>query len=529
VYISGNHAFKFGADYRRMFPVIGLREHELSALFASVSQAAAGEAARISSFTRIQPQRPIFNNFSAYAQDEWRTTSRLTLTYGMRWELNPAPRALDRRTELVLTSPGDSLPPLTLAAKGSRLWETTFANFAPRVGIAYQLNKEGNFVIRGGVGVLYDAANSAAGDAFADSYPIMNGSSSFAQAFTFSQLGATSVARIAAPFYIFDPHLKLPYSIQWSASVEREFGSQQAISVAYVASDNRRLLLTNTLLDPSPQFSLVRSTNNSGRSDYRALQLQFKRRFSNKLGATISYTWGRSADNFTEDTAERAFFRALNSTLERGPSDFDVRHVLAGFVSYDIPTPFAHGFGNAMSRKWSLDSVFNFRSATPVNVVYAVPNSFGFLYLRPDVVPGAPLYLADPLAASGKRINPNAFIVASELRQGTLGRNSLRGFSLAETNIGLRRQFNFSEEVRLILGLEAVNLFNHPNFAAPGANEASLGTRFAAAAPLQVNSTFGQSVTNAARSSSGFAGGSFGSNYYPGGARTVRLSVKFEF
>jgi hypothetical protein len=296
-----------------------------------------------------------------------------------------------------------------------------------------------------------------------------------------------------------------------------------------VASVSRRLLLTTTILDPTPTFSLLRSTDNGGRSDYRALQLQLHRRFSNNLSALISYTWGKSTDNLSDDVAARALFRASDSRLERGSSDFDVRHVLSGFVSYDIPEPFDQGFGNALFRKWSIDSVFNVRSAAPLNVVYTVPTSFGFLYLRPDLVAGAPLYVADPLAPRGKRINPNAFIVPAGLRQGTLGRNSLRGFSLSEINLGLRRRLNFSENARLILGVEAINLLNHPNFAAPGGNEASLGTRFAPAGALQVNSTFGQSVTNATRSSLGFAGSSFGSSYYPGGARTVRLSMKFEF
>jgi hypothetical protein len=273
---------------------------------------------------------------------------------------------------------------------------------------------------------------------------------------------------------------------------------------------------------------MLRCTDNGGRSDYRALQLQFNRRFSNNLGALISYRWGKSTDNFSDDVAARALFRASDSRLERGSSDFDVRHVLSGFLSYDIPEPFDQGFGNALFRKWSIDSVFNVRSAAPLNVVYAVPSTFGFLYLRPDVIAGAPLYVADPLAPGGKRINPSAFIVPSELRQGTLSRNFLRGFLLSEINLGLRRRFNFSEEMRLVLGVEAMNLINHPNFAS-GGNEASLGTRFAPATPLQLNSTFGHSVTNAARSSVGFAGSSFGSSYYPGGARTVRLSMKFEF
>ena len=129
----------------------------------------------------------------------------------------------------------------------------------------------------------------------------------------------------------------------------------------------------------------------------------------------------------------------------------------------------------------------------------------------------------------GKRINPPAFSLPHDLRQGTLGRNALRGFPLSQFNLALRRRFNFTDDVRLTLGAEADNVFNHPNFAAPAGNDASLGTRFAPVSSISVNPAFGQSYTNAARSPWGIAGSSFGASYYPGGARTLTLSVKFEF
>jgi len=394
------------------------------------------------------------------------------------------------------------------------------------VGVAYQPLGDDGLVIRGGFGIVYDSANSAVGDAYADSYPFLNGQSQFNVPFSFAGNPASSSV-ITVPFSAFDPHLKVPFSMEWSASVQRALGSAQSIEVSYVANTGRRLLLTNTLLGQNPTFDFLRLTNNAASSDYRSLQLSFKRRFTNRLGAMFNYTWAKSEADSSQDTAARALFRR-SADEERGPSDFDVRHTLTGFVSYDLPAPFAAGFGNMLTRKWSIDSVFNVHSAAPVNVVYAVPTSFGFLYLRPDLVSGVPLYISDPASAGGRRINPAAFSVPLELRQGAFGRNGLRGFPLSQFYLALRRRFDFTEDIRLTLGAEADNVFNHPNFAAPAGNDASLGTRFTPGT-ISVNPSFGQSYTNAARSSWGIAGSSFGASYFPGGARTMKLSVKFEF
>jgi len=511
--VSGNHTIKAGADYRLLFPIINMRRQEQSVLFDGVAQAATGQAARTSLFTHAQSQHPRFNNLSAYGQDEWRPTSKLTVTYGTRWELSPAPAASDER----------------MAATGSRLWATTYGNLAPRIGMAYS-SRDDAVVIRGGFGILYDVGNGPAGDAFADSYPFLNGQSQSQIPFSFvvpsSSSGSTP---ITVPFSVFDPRLKLPLSMEWNASVQRALGSEMSISAAYVGSAGRRLLLTNTLLNQTSDFAFVRLTNNGASSAYHSLQLSFQRRLSRRLGAMASYTVGRSQDNVSADSAARILFRSNDQQLEHGPSDFDVRHTLAGLVTYQLPAPVAQGFWNALTRNWSLDSIFNVRSAGPVNVLYAVPTSFGFLYLRPDVISGAPLYLNDATVAGGRRINPEAFNVPQDLRQGTLGRNALRGFPLAQANLAFRRQFNFSENVKLVVGAEASNVFNHPNFGAPAGKDASLGTRFAPSGSLHANPTFGQSYANATRNPWGIAGSSFGSNYYPGGARSLKLSAKLVF
>src|SRR6185295_18580381 len=93
IMVRGNHALKFGGDYRRIFPIIGLRQQENTALFDGVNQALTGEAARIGLFTQAQSQRPVFNQFSAYAEDEWRMSPSFKLTYGLRWDLSLAPES----------------------------------------------------------------------------------------------------------------------------------------------------------------------------------------------------------------------------------------------------------------------------------------------------------------------------------------------------------------------------------------------------------------------------------------------------
>jgi hypothetical protein len=512
--VFGLHTIKVGADYRLLLPIIGAAAQEQNALFDGVAQAVTGQTTSLTLLSRDVSSRPLFHNFSAFAQDGWRPASTLTINYGMRWELSPAPVAAQ-------AVPGAQ----------SRLWATTYGNFAPRIGIAYDPFKNSNLTLRAGFGILSDTSNAAAGDISADSYPVLKGHSQAGVPFSFSTASVTlgSSTPVTVPYLTFEPHLKLPYAIEWNVSVQRELGSANSISAAYVARSGRRLLITDTFFDQDPTFGFIRLANNGSSSRYQSLQLNFTRRFSKQFGAVVNYTLGKSMDNAGVDTAARVMFRSRDAELERGPSDFDVRHTLTGFVTYQLPAWLAKGIGNKLTRHWSLTSSFNLRSAGPVNVVYAMPTIYGWLYLRPDVIPGMPLYLNDPTVAGGPRINAAAFEVPNDLRQGRLGRNALRGFPLAEVNLMLQRIFTFTENVRLTVGAEASNVFNHPNFVSPMGNDASLGTKLTTSAPIHPNQTFGEPYTNAARSPWGTAGSSFGARYYPGGPRSIRFFAKFEF
>jgi hypothetical protein len=426
------------------------------------------------------------------------------------------------------------LSSLSLAPRGAGLWRTTLGNFAPRVGLAYQFSQTRGreTVAHASFNALYDLGSTEAGFAFGDSFPFLDGRTRFDLPFASALTPPATLnpqLPTSVPFAAFDPHLKLPYTLQWTVDLEQSLGSDQLVSASYVGSVGRRLLLAQTFLDANPDFPFLRLTTNGAKSDYHAMQLRFTRRLVSRLQAMASYTWAKSMDNASQDSLARTLLRSSDAEQERGPSDFDVRHVMNGLLSYGLPSPRLNDWSNALLRNWTIDAIFNARSARPVNVVYGVPTLYGFAYLRPDLLAGVPVYLDDAGAGGGRRLNPAAFALPTEERQGSLGRNSLRGFPFYQLDMALSRKFNFTESVNLQFKIAAFNLLNHPNFEDPLGTDTSLGSRLSAAGAFLPNQTFGTSASLLGRSLWGGAGRSFSSFYQAGGPRTLQLSLKLQF
>jgi hypothetical protein len=328
---------------------------------------------------------------------------------------------------------------------------------------------------------------------------------------------------------VFDPELELPLVYQWNVSAEKSLGAQQSITASYVAAVGRRLLRMVTLRSPSPTVAgNVSITRNDATSDYHALQVQFQRRLTRGFQALASYTWSHSIDIASGDQLAGTPAVLSDPQRDRGPSDFDVRHAFNAAFTYNIPTVSGEVTGKVFTG-WAVDSIFTGRSSTPVNVTYAANAPFGSIALRPDLVPGIPLYLTDPSVPRGRRFNntrvtvpgnPNLqigpFLRPTTVRQGTLGRNVLRGFSVWQLDIGVRRQFALSEQVKVQFKTEFFNIFNHPNFGDP------VGTL--------TSSTFGVSTVMLGRSlgTGGLTGG-FNPLYQVGGPRSMQFSLKLEF
>src|SRR5262249_43944769 len=252
---AGNHQLKFGADYRRLSPIRGIRSNTINVYFDDVAGAIANTPSTVLIAAHAS-QHLLFTNFSAYAQDTWRATGRLTLSYGVRWEVNPAPSETsghDAFTIIGLDNPAT----MTLAPQGTPLWRTTYNNFAPRVGVAYQLSQAPGqeTVLRGGFGLFYDLGTGPTGYWFAgNSFPYLS-IKFLPKAFPIDPAQATPPSFNLNPPYgdlvVFEPGFKLPRTYQWNIAVERSLGSQQTITTSYVAALGRRLLRVEVLRDDS--------------------------------------------------------------------------------------------------------------------------------------------------------------------------------------------------------------------------------------------------------------------------------------
>ena len=517
-YTLGGHALKFGVDYRRLAPTADSGSYRRNFIFPSITSLVGGVAPTASLVGIDAILRPIYQNFSAYAQDTWRATSRLTFTYGLRYEVNPAPSEKDGREPVTVLTLDR---PTALAPRGTRFYETTFNNFSPRVGLSYQLSQKRGTVVRGGFGVFYDLGYNFTGTAFSTTlYPNARTLGLTNQMFT-SPTAAVQPPPVSTnpPFpriFAYQRDFKLPYTLQYNIAIEQSIGASNVLKATYVGANGRRLGRVTTLTNPG-FFTRIDAVTNDATSDYHGLQLQYQRRLSKGLQALVSYTFAKSLDIVSEESFQnrQSPTGRFDPKQDRGPSSFDLRHAFNAAISYAIPSPFADGAGKAIFGGFGLDTIIRARSATPVNVLSGRdPFGLGFTTVsRPDLVAGQPLYLENASFAGGKRFNPAAFDGVTPIaqgRQGTLGRNVLRAFSANQLDVALRRDFKLVESLNLQFRLDAFNLFNHANFANPTG--------------ILTSALFGRATQML---SSGLGGMS--PLYQIGGPRSLQLALKLQF
>jgi hypothetical protein len=519
--VLGAHQLKFGVDYRRLYPTLDIQPFIFAIAFNDFAGAVSGQALIVTvqhSFER--PLFPIFNNFSAYAQDSWKVTPRLTLNYGLRWEVNPPPQEKNGNDAATVVGDFNNPSTLQLAPIGTPLYKTTYNNFAPRFGFAYDLTGKGETIIRGGAGIFYDLGTGGASDGWSRApysrFVARPGSSIPINPALF-QPPPLDLSLPFSAITVYVPNYKLPYTIQWNLSVDRQLGANQVITASYVGAQGRRLARAERIRNPNPNFTQVLLTTNGAESSYNAMQLEFKRRLSRGLQALASYTWSHSIDTASDDTTLNTPSLRFNPELDRGNSTFDIRHAFTTAITYEIPLGRSKGFANALLRSWAIDGVFRARSASPINITTGRDVlGLGITNVaRPDLISGVPVYIDDPTAPGGRRLNPAAFSTPIG-RQGTLGRNALRGFPLNQLDLALRRQFNLTERVKLQLRAEMFNVLNHPNFGDP--------------ITLLVDPLFGRSTQMFGGSiGSGGASGGFNPLYQVGGPRSSQLSLKLLF
>jgi Carboxypeptidase regulatory-like domain/TonB dependent receptor len=542
---SGNgHELKFGVDYRELLPTLRAAGFGINYNFNSVESVSNGTANRVSYYTNSNVNTTV-SSISSFFQDNWKIKSNLNLIYGLRWEINPSPSTLEKDALLTLENAPNlaqaDQTKLKLAPAGTPYYKTAFDNFAPRIGVAFQLfNKEDKqFVLRGGAGTFYDLGQSQFNEIASPyertneftknlSLPINDFPSDI---FSNSNTSANRPTVISA-----SSDYELPRTYFWNLTGQIKFGNQM-FSAAYVGGAGRELQRTLTLNLTKPDglqnqyysddFSKIIYIDNAYSSDYHALQLQFAQNLSAGLTSFVNYTWAHSIDNNSSDSNLSTPFLNYPVSTDRGNSDFDVRHSFNAGFSYNLPQTSRKDMVGDFLKNWSFSGLFFARSGLPFDVKIAEINSRGdaYNYRRADLIEGVPVYLKTGESPTGFRINADAFAKPEKsFRQGNMRRNSLNGSSVWQFDTALAKKINLTDKLQLHLRIEVFNVFNQPNFSNPQTEILYVGGE------KIITSNFGSPTQTMAR---GYASseptGGVSPVFQLGGPRTMQFSVRLKF
>jgi len=495
--LKGSHQLKFGRDMRRQAPTIYNTPYNLMYNFNGISEDAdsltRGRVTSSMASSNEGAVYPLFMNFSMYGQDTWSLTRRATVTYGLRWDVNPAPTVRRGSPPIGLT--GSSSAGYAIS-RFNPLYYTRWRDIAPRVGLAYQMDTTPGreMVFRAGLGRFHDVGYGNTAMVFIGapySAQEIHSGVSFPIRDEFITAPALPALKPYGRVSAATPTLRSPSIYQWNLSVERMFSHVGALTVSYVGTSGKDLLQMEGSAQYTDDYDMLELTTNGGSSRYNGLQVQLTRRMSKNFLTQFSYTIGHATDTASNDSARGGAFVTLD-TGTLGDADYDVRHTLSFSGSVLIPSPKPRPLKLIMG-DWWMDWVMSARSATPFSVQGVTEDTSGadetadpndndddfegmFAFGRPNLT-GEQVWFPNVHAPGGRSLNPDAFEMPDTFAQGDLGRNVLRGFPMFQLDLSLRRQIPVGERLRLQIGAQAINVFNHPNFSNPsmntGANMAS--------------------------------------------------------
>jgi len=523
----GSHIFSFGFDLLRLVGETVPSDFNLTVSYLSPSSIQSGLADSIA----IQAQddvRVLEKVSSAYLQDTWKVTKRLSFDYGIRWDLSPPPKADNGQYLYTVTSSRD-IAGMKLAPTGTPLYPTIYTNLCPRVGQSWMMGSAPGreSILHSGGGVFYSLGNTNS-MAAASTFPHVRQNALYNRSYpTTSLLPVPNSNSLLAPysgqtFYAFASGYSAPVIYQFNTGIEQHLGGDRKLSVAYVGSTARHLPLLQQLTDPNSHFthdSAILEVRSAGNSSYNALQAQYAQRLSAGLQALASFTWARSIDNDSNDLNGFARKTLIPLKGERGDSSFDLRRNFGMALTYESKYPNLEKVASRLLNQWMLGTLLTARGGMPLDVTYTRPIGSQLRQTRPDRASGESLFLKHSQQPWGQVFNFMAFDVPPSDRQGKVGRNSLRGYPNWQEDFSLHRDFAATARIKLEGRIEMFNAFNHPSF---GDADMNLGTY--SKGQLTRNPTFGF-ITEMLNTQLG----GLQQTYQVGGPRSVQASLKCFF
>ncbi|MBS1796344.1 MAG: TonB-dependent receptor [Acidobacteria bacterium] len=540
--VYGNHTFKFGVDVRRAFnlrvPSDNHRSGELSFSGSRTAQVVSGNpvsgtGSGLATFligdvtgfkryvsTSTDARESQWRHFY-YGQDTWKATPKLTIALGLRADIfNPQKLNAPGNGGFVNLSTGQ----MDVAGVGNINLAGNIKNkinFAPRIGIAYQINDK--MVLRGGFGRSFDTGvfGTIFGHTVTQNLPVLavqnlNAATSTSRVFTLAagppapsgQFGITTTPRncpvggcvnnTAIPstgsFYIPDgvqvralsDKQTVPQVDAYNITFQWEFMKNYSWEIAYVGNrgtnvfvgDNPDLNVNQPTIvgfgtlstnQRRPYFNLFGWTQDillyqgySATNRYDSMQTKLTRRFSNGLSFITHYTWQRAVNNSGQ-------YYNIDPSVNRGRADFEKTHNFVFSQIYELPFGRNKKYFSGISRAanafiggWQFNSNTLIQSGFHFNVEYDGGADR-------DTGPNRPNVQGNVVINGGRDqyLSNSAFTKPAAGTFGNLKRNALTGPGYWRTDASLLKKFYFNETMNVEFRLEVVNLFNHVNLGNP--------------------------------------------------------------
>jgi Carboxypeptidase regulatory-like domain len=531
--VRGDHQFSFGGSF--MYAFHDDFTHFVSGGTMGFNGQATGLGmgdfltGSLSTLTMGGPARNYVDQhmFAMYGTDTWKASRKLTANYGVRWEPYLPQRMVDGRvysfdyarfqqgtkSNIYKNAPAGFYYPGDPGFPDKSGMYKKWANFAPRLGLAWDVNGDGRTSVRASYSYSYNYISAQWHEDPIASPPWANITSLTSVSFddpwaNFPGGNPFPVVQGAnARFTSFGNFQSVPYDIQtptasaWNLSVQRQVGSNWLASASYIgnlathvwaqkqlnpaiyipgvsstANTNQRRRFNIEKPGDGGLMGLVGEIDAGATANYHGMLLSLQRQAARDITVSGNYTWSHCISDYADlnsigpDQAE-TYTDPNNRRADRGNCNSDRRHILNFTAVAETPQ-----FGNPRLRKigsgWRLSTIYRWSAGQPFTVINGSDrNLTGIDNQRANQVLGDP-YLDKSGRPLSQFLNPAAFALPALGTTGNLGRGNIQGPPTWSFDVALLRAFRMQETRRLEFRVEAYNLTNtfRPSFTTTGAS-----------------------------------------------------------